>query len=1108
MYSVFREFMSDPTDPEKDWNAILGKITAYHKSRIEDEAKQGPFITAVKAFEKLLKVVVMTRKEYREAFDASVNALIEKDPKKALFYPLLLKVLSCFFNGSAAEDLQLPHDSLVEFTNALNTYWEEWLKLTPLTDQMDPKQVAPLHVLVKSVLEHLGKDNFANKIKNKSDSLWDLCHVMLDAIIEFASQGDSHDMLQLQTKLNAAYKQTTQSLTNVGTYQRLKTNIDALVPKKAVDPTPTPSADASAIETLATLISAEGLKGLHACMRHIIDDEQRKRIAARIEDAIKTQPTYVKAKVNSFYVSLGEQSFVENIVKTCVAELQNTTSHFDSADVGVQPLKNQFELVNKMHYIAILKHLLDHKLLTSLPKNGEKIVGGWIANVVSQLERITPMPNQKGGGSDSYKTSHPVQVIKSLMGNKFSHPIQAIVLRSRSQVQEQATPPPPTAAAPTAIPESLLYRVQDALELSRGIDTNKDKSLDDKKEQLSQFATYLQGLIMGAFKDKTGSIPTMVKSALEAIKNATIASHVQGRLKDFDAGLDRALTVVRTGFTPKTPEERFLDFALVPDQTQESTDVTKNPIVVNIVNHSYGGASANAPSVVTPVAEPKESPNKAAIGTSEQDDKEDDRNPRDDEDRSSDSEEHEEQSHRSQREVKRLDSDDHKEAVKIQPPLYVGDPGTFPTTGTMPPRLLQTNAELGQAQEKKGDCDCSDKGFIEAMGKKFAPKFKRKILIRVYEEAVYFKDKISTIQQKRLEPSIQKLTEHVNNLKSTTRSEGQSVINTDVEHRIIKSYRDAMAFYKNLAREVYQMHYDFLMKELGSKVKYIRLWRGFPGFNELEADLAKRRAEDLSKQSGETSGGTGVATDMKLRAATPTFQVFYAMMEDIRAQGRKHIDFIIENMQLTLDKIPLQELKGMSAEEEQLILREERNQTNLYMTKIGQKLSAIYNNEYSLMDIILDSEFITLYILKIIHYCFILLVMFLTEKIFSEMYMKAVYGKGGDPPDILTFIGIFLGLDVAMVLFMLTVLVMIMYLFKNTSNTFVINPHLLKNFIIDYIMSIVIITLFGIIVGMTIQKKRYFRYKTEGLRGIRALKEIVMSLAAIIIVIPFFILFQ
>jgi hypothetical protein len=46
--------------------------------------------------------------------------------------------------------------------------------------------------------------------------------------------------------------------------------------------------------------------------------------------------------------------------------------------------------------------------------------------------------------------------------------------------------------------------------------------------------------------------------------------------------------------------------------------------------------------------------------------------------------------------------------------------------------------------------------------------------------------------------------------------------------------------------------------------------------------------------------------------------------------------------------------------------------------------------------------------------------------------------------------------------------------------------------------------LFGIVVAMTIQKKRYFRYKTEGLRGIRALKEIVMGVAALIGVIPYF----
>jgi hypothetical protein len=44
----------------------------------------------------------------------------------------------------------------------------------------------------------------------------------------------------------------------------------------------------------------------------------------------------------------------------------------------------------------------------------------------------------------------------------------------------------------------------------------------------------------------------------------------------------------------------------------------------------------------------------------------------------------------------------------------------------------------------------------------------------------------------------------------------------------------------------------------------------------------------------------------------------------------------------------------------------------------------------------------------------------------------------------------------------------------------------------------------GMLIGVVIKKKKYFRYKTEGERGIRAFEEIMKSTATVITLIPTF----
>ena len=177
------------------------------------------------------------------------------------------------------------------------------------------------------------------------------------------------------------------------------------------------------------------------------------------------------------------------------------------------------------------------------------------------------------------------------------------------------------------------------------------------------------------------------------------------------------------------------------------------------------------------------------------------------------------------------------------------------------------------------------------------------------------------------------------------------------------------------------------------------------------------------------------------------------------------------------------------------------------MYDIEQKISSLYNINHKKMGVMIDSQFIMLYSLKITSFLLLLLSLYLAEKIFSDMYMRKVYGEGLDPPNLLIYPGIVLAICIAFMLFVLTFLILLMYLFNDPLNGFIINSYLIKNYIFDYIFSLVLLMLFGIIIGLAIQNKKYFRYKTEGLRGLRALKNVLMYLAIILFIIPFYAIF-
>lgn len=224
-------------------------------------------------------------------------------------------------------------------------------------------------------------------------------------------------------------------------------------------------------------------------------------------------------------------------------------------------------------------------------------------------------------------------------------------------------------------------------------------------------------------------------------------------------------------------------------------------------------------------------------------------------------------------------------------------------------------------------------------------------------------------------------------------------------------------------------------------------------------------------------------------------------VDDLYEKAKSSLDKFLKNVNITRNYSDT----DIQEEANQLI-----EEWNAYTNKMVEKIKKLYTNKVSMIDVILDKSFLMLYVLKIISFIFLLISLQIAERLFMHQYMDAVYGNGRSPPNILNFVGIMLGFSLMFLIFTVTILALAMYVLKHLGTKaggFLINIDLIKKFLMDHLVTIVITVLFSIILGMIIQRKRYFRYKTEGQRGVRALKEMIMGIGVIVFLIPYFAFF-
>ena len=175
-------------------------------------------------------------------------------------------------------------------------------------------------------------------------------------------------------------------------------------------------------------------------------------------------------------------------------------------------------------------------------------------------------------------------------------------------------------------------------------------------------------------------------------------------------------------------------------------------------------------------------------------------------------------------------------------------------------------------------------------------------------------------------------------------------------------------------------------------------------------------------------------------------------------------------------------------------------------TKDQIKLRGFYNFQYDWKDIVLDKQFWVIYGTKVLRIGLTYAAINSAIKMFSTYYSERVYQNNKSPPSLTVFVGMVIAFDAAFNAVFLAGCLLLKYLFKRSSNDFFIDEFFFKKYLIDYVVSTALFALAGSLVGSVMANKKYFRWKYEGLKAVRAFGTIMTDISIITAMIPSFLL--
>lgn len=141
--------------------------------------------------------------------------------------------------------------------------------------------------------------------------------------------------------------------------------------------------------------------------------------------------------------------------------------------------------------------------------------------------------------------------------------------------------------------------------------------------------------------------------------------------------------------------------------------------------------------------------------------------------------------------------------------------------------------------------------------------------------------------------------------------------------------------------------------------------------------------------------------------------------------------------------------------------------------------------------------------LKVVRVILTYVSIIIAKNLTSQIYMDKVLVNQENPPSLANMLYLYLGIEAGLY----GVLLLMVYL-VGSIDTFglkgVINSELYTKYILpDYICYLIVMVVLGLILSSKMYNKKYFLYKDDGLRGIRALSEILFLYSLINSIIPY-----
>lgn len=283
---------------------------------------------------------------------------------------------------------------------------------------------------------------------------------------------------------------------------------------------------------------------------------------------------------------------------------------------------------------------------------------------------------------------------------------------------------------------------------------------------------------------------------------------------------------------------------------------------------------------------------------------------------------------------------------------------------------------------------------------------------------------------------------------------------------------------EDLFDEYANMHSDFILHQHRDGFKYMHYWRNISVDDETFKKLVNE---------------------------------YFSTLDDVIKMVDKHTSAAREEYMSALqgqakDKYPnLAEWgKGMASDDYKKVM-DKFSEVNDRLEEVRNDIMLLYEGHgRRLLQIILAVPFLLMYAVKLIRVIFVWAALHFAEHVFQLWYAKRTYGENADPPNPVSMIGLFVLIDMTMNLTLLAVLYLLDVMFSTSTGNFPINDGFLKAYAVDYVCTTVAVFVLGAVVAQVVKTKKYFRYRYEGERGIRALSSMVFYIALVILMMPFF----